>query len=386
MSRWSYGALHSTHVLVWLLACIGGCGFDPEYPAGIPCSERQTCPPTQTCDVDGICRRQPLPDAGEGPDASAPDASSLCSDDRDCPEESVCNADGQCVGVHCEDGVRNEDETDIDCGGERCPACGDGAMCGDGDDCASSICVELRCAVAECGDGVTNGDDVCDTGGATATCDADCTAPACNDGVFNAAAEDCDTGGNTATCDEDCTAPACNDGVFNAAAEVCDTGGNTATCDADCTAPECGDGFVNPAAQEQCDDNNSVGGDGCSATCRFEVQFVGFTSWNQQAASQSDAEQDALIDVACALAFAGSRGASMDELSSGTLPNLPNTNTSGLHVTGTCPGCVGAPHAGCLEGHARNCVNPDGTFAPPFNGNCHTNPSRGAACMVDATP
>jgi len=51
--------------------------------------------------------------------------------------------------------------------------------------------------------------------------------------------------------------------------EVCDTGGASAACDPDCTLPECGDGLVNMAAGEQCDDGsyNGVTGDPCKIDC-----------------------------------------------------------------------------------------------------------------------
>jgi len=86
---------------------------------------------------------------------------------------------------------------------------------------------------AECGDGVVEGDEACDDGEETETCNADCTAAECGDGVLN-----------------------------ETAGETCDDGGDSETCDADCTAVECGDGFVNAAAGEECD-----GGPGCSDAC-----------------------------------------------------------------------------------------------------------------------
>jgi hypothetical protein len=65
----------------------------------------------------------------------------------------------------------------------------------------------------------------------------------CGDGVHNAFAlntatqegtdiEACDTSENTATCDSDCTAPACGDGICNLAAGECDV----ARCTTDCTS------------------------------------------------------------------------------------------------------------------------------------------------------
>lgn len=61
----------------------------------------------------------------------------------------------------------------------------------------------------------------------------------------------------------------CGDGVVGPS-EACDEGGNTSACDSDCTVSACGDGFINQEAGEQCDDGNSVGGDGCSSTCTLE--------------------------------------------------------------------------------------------------------------------
>ncbi len=90
--------------------------------------------------------------------------------------------------------------------------------------------------------------------------------------------EVCDSGGvNTADCDSDCTAPACADGVFNAAAEDCDDG-NTSDdgngCDGLCRKNSlCADGVVQDWF-EACDDGNEVGGDACSADCTQAVASI----------------------------------------------------------------------------------------------------------------
>ena len=168
----------------------------------------------------------------------------------------------------------------------------------------SATC-DLDCTLPACGDGEINtlapndatvdpddteacdpGDGGTDTGVSvnTATCDLDCTVPTCGDNVANFEAlndatadpndkEQCDSGGlNVAACDLDCTLPLCGDGIANLAAnEQCDTRGNTATCDSNCTTPACGDGLVNEAAGEQCEDGNVVSGDGCGGNCQFET-------------------------------------------------------------------------------------------------------------------
>lgn len=92
----------------------------------------------------------------------------------------------------------------------------------------------------------------------------------CGDGVVGTG-ELCDDGGDSATCDADCTPAACGDARVNeAAGEECDAGVVTAACDGDCTEPECGDGYVNAAAGEGCDDGNVISFDGCSASCQPE--------------------------------------------------------------------------------------------------------------------
>jgi len=141
-----------------------------------------------------------------------------------------------------------------------------------------------------CGDGAVQEGELCDTGGESATCNADCTIPVCGDGLRNAAAgEDCDTVEDSRSCNFNCALARCGDGHLGAgedcddgnalddgngcsadchfnnhcgngivedAAELCDPGpgGDTATCDSDCTPAICGDGYVNHAAGEECDD------------------------------------------------------------------------------------------------------------------------------------
>ncbi len=64
----------------------------------------------------------------------------------------------------------------------------------------------------------------------------------------------------------------CGDGVLDSPIEQCDDG-NTVSgdgCNANCLWEYCGDGIVNDDGAEECDDGNTVSGDGCSATCHYE--------------------------------------------------------------------------------------------------------------------
>ena len=52
------------------------------------------------------------------------------------------------TGVGCIDGRLNGAETDIDCGGDNCPACAIGQTCNNGTDCTTDTCVDDVCVGA----------------------------------------------------------------------------------------------------------------------------------------------------------------------------------------------------------------------------------------------
>src|SRR5262249_31427328 len=92
----------------------------------------------------------------------------------------------------CADGVRNQDETDTDCGGGLCPQCDDGKSCVQDSDCAHLECRDLVCErpVPPCMNGMRDGreSDVDCGGGTCAGCglgmgcavDSDCKSRVCN--------------------------------------------------------------------------------------------------------------------------------------------------------------------------------------------------------------
>ena len=93
---------------------------------------------------------------------------------------------------------------------------------------------------------------------------------ACGNG-FLEPGEACDEGVQSATCDADCSLPECGDGLFNALnGEECDDGNSIDGdgCDRGCLLPRCGNGVI--ANEEECDDGNLIDGDGCDAQCRCE--------------------------------------------------------------------------------------------------------------------
>ncbi|MCD6498098.1 MAG: hypothetical protein J7M25_07320 [Deltaproteobacteria bacterium] len=71
--------------------------------------------------------------------------------DQDCADqEKMCddsNGDPACVSPpSCDDGILNQDETDVDCGGS-CPPCDVGLACTGDDDCASDACTNNVCVL-----------------------------------------------------------------------------------------------------------------------------------------------------------------------------------------------------------------------------------------------
>jgi hypothetical protein len=94
----------------------------------------------------------------------------------------------------CNDGIQNQGETGVDCGGP-CAAC------------------------ASCNDGIQNqGETGVDCGGPCAAC------PTCNDGIQNQGETGVDCGGPCAAC------PTCNDGIQNGDETGVDCGGSCAPC------------------------------------------------------------------------------------------------------------------------------------------------------------
>lgn len=167
------------------------------------------------------------------------------------------------------------------------PVCGDGVLngeevCDEGEDndTGEGYCASPCDGWQICGDGRHNGTEPCDDGfrDSCGTCNADCTGvgdgAACGDGVRCPELEACDDGYVDAcgTCNADCTdvgqGAVCGEGVRCPELEVCDDGYIDAcgTCNADCTAPgtgsTCGDAEWCPE-REACD-GDLLGGATCT--------------------------------------------------------------------------------------------------------------------------
>jgi hypothetical protein len=72
--------------------------------------------------------------------------------DNECGDAGGCGVNNEC---RCQDGVKDGDETDIDCGGTTCAPCEGGKTCNADSDCAPEVpaCVSGACCVGTCENG-----------------------------------------------------------------------------------------------------------------------------------------------------------------------------------------------------------------------------------------
>jgi hypothetical protein len=263
---------HAT--LSLLLASLAACSSDPTVPAepGTGTDEGTTTTTTTTA-LDGeLSTDTGTTDPDDDPSTDTGNTTAVLDGDTSTGSgDSATGSEGtQTDGTSSTGDTDTSSDTGTDTG-EPEPICGDGMVGGDEacDDGGESASCNADCTPTVCGDGVVNGvaGELCDDGGESASCNVGCTLAACGDAVFNASAgEACDDGVRTAACNADCTLATCGDGVLNAlAGEACDDGGESPGCNVNCTLASCGDGVTNAIAGEACDDAGfSVA---CNADC-----------------------------------------------------------------------------------------------------------------------
>ena len=110
-----------------------------------------------------------------------------CVTNTDC-QSNYCYA-GTCKEASCSDGIKNGQESAIDCGGSLCQTCDVGSRCISDSDCGSKNCNSYICAVASCTNNKRDGSETalncggpdcqkCDLGQACLT-NLDCTSGYC---------------------------------------------------------------------------------------------------------------------------------------------------------------------------------------------------------------
>jgi len=217
------------------------------------------------------------------------EAGEECDDGNGTPGDGCaadCTLETVTPETNCTDRVDNDGDGLVDCADPDCAnvafcMCGNGVVdpgeaCDDGnntdgDGCSSSCQVEAS-SETQCDDGIDNdGDGLVDC--ADSDCQNDPVCGVCGNGIVEAG-EQCDDGNVTIGdgCDDRCmlevSPEICNDGIDNDLDGLVDCADTDCASDPACGSPMCGNGIVE--AGEECDDGNSVNGDGCSSTCLIE--------------------------------------------------------------------------------------------------------------------
>ncbi len=161
-----------------------------------------------------------IPESGaDASDGSAPDSRpdappAQCVKATDCPS-GLCNlATKACLPASCGDGLKNGNETDVDCGGP-CATCDSLKLCNTGGDCTSGVCKDRKCQAPTNTDAVKNGNETGIDCGGTGN-------PLCADGQGCAARRDCVSGSCS---DGTCRPIKPDDGIQNGAETDVDCGG-----------------------------------------------------------------------------------------------------------------------------------------------------------------
>ena len=210
----------------------------------------------KACDADGsVCTIGDACKAG----MCAAGAALLCDDKNACTSEA-CDAKVGCTqtanSAACDDG--NACTVGDVCNAKLC-APGPTKVCNDGQDCTVDSCNSKTGACLN--DGTAKNGQACDADGSICTGGDACSGGAC-------------VAGPQASCNDNnpCTTDSCDKAKGCVHATVADQtacGTGLWCIAAVCKKkPVCGDNILDPG--EQCDDGNTVTGDGCSATCLVE--------------------------------------------------------------------------------------------------------------------
>ena len=184
-----------------------GCAIAGDCSSGVCNSGTSKCDPPNC--TDGI-KNGPESDVDcGGPCPSKCASGKGCGQHGDCTSD-YCSSSNVCgtEPTHCTTGgVKDGDETDVDCGGSCKAKCADTKACAKGDDCQSKVCTSLVCAAPTCTDLAKNGTETdVDCGGSTCTTKCangkfcathtDCTSTYCNMGMMcDTEPAHCTTGG-----------------------------------------------------------------------------------------------------------------------------------------------------------------------------------------------
>jgi hypothetical protein len=254
------------------------------------CQSNADCEDGEICTVNTCAPGSPGADPGGC--LSAPlscDDSNGCTDDTcvngqgclnanntaPCSDGDFCTVNDACSGGACDGSQRDcsseSDQCNLGICNEATDACepqpsNEGGGCNDG----------LFCTVNDlCTGGTCNGTarDCSASGGACAVGQCDESSDTCESSPINEGGSCND--GQFCTVNETCTAGVCGGGTARDCSDVlaCTSDGcdeNTNICSHTFIGNCCGNGVVE--SPEQCDDSNTISGDGCEADCTLSVE------------------------------------------------------------------------------------------------------------------
>jgi hypothetical protein len=261
-----------------------------------------------------------------------------------CPSGQSCVM-GACAAGHCTDGMKDADETDVDCGGSCPTKCKPAQGCTTGTDCASGSCVGSMCAqAAGCSDGKRDGSETdIDCGGADCSLrcsvgqgclqDTDCTSGTCSSGV--------------------CAGPSCSDGKKNGTETDVDCGGACSlkcaqgqhcSLPADCTTGSCVGGVCTMASCTDGQKNGDESDVDCGGSCPLKCAV------NDHCGVPADCTTMSCQSGLCAAATCfdhAKNGTETDVDCGGTCAaKCPNGEHCALPADCTSVSCVGGTCAG----------------------------------------
>lgn len=201
-----------------------GVGLPNDCEIGDSCSQDDDCK-LDVCSDDQKCVDPPADvhtDGRRNGGETGIDCGGVIAQTTPCPEGqgcktsddciSTCNDDGTCAAPGPTDGKKNNDETDIDCGGTQAPPCTVGQGCAVNKDCDLIACTGALCVVPTETDGVQNGGETdVDCGGpGVANSTVSYVPPRCVIDKICAADADCASGGCAlAATGGKCALPSC---------------------------------------------------------------------------------------------------------------------------------------------------------------------------------
>ncbi|HET9960184.1 MAG TPA: carbohydrate binding domain-containing protein [Polyangiaceae bacterium] len=130
------------------------------------CTRHGDCA-TELC-VKGRCAEPSCEDLILNQNETGTDCGGVCAPASLCPDETACKVNGDCQSDYCKDEVCTDhcsskkidaDETDKDCGGTTCDPCPNDSACLKITDCASGVCKNNICVPPSCQDDVKNQDE-----------------------------------------------------------------------------------------------------------------------------------------------------------------------------------------------------------------------------------